>query len=223
MPPSDSLDTRAAARPEPVTLRGRFVALAPLDPATHGPALFAASHGPEAPGLWAYKPDGPFADEAAFTRHLEASAGQPDRFYFVILDAATAAPLGWAAYLAIRPVHRAIEVGDILFSPALQRRPGGTEAMYLMARHAFETLRYRRYEWKCDRLNAASCRAAIRLGFTAEGVFRRHMIVKGANRDTAWFAMTDEDWPRIRKAMEAWLAPANFDPSGRQKAPLSAV
>ncbi len=137
--------------------------------------------------------------------------------FFAILDRASGAAVGYAAYMRIEPVHRVIEVGSILYTPQLQRTPLATEAMYLMARHVFEDLGYRRYEWKCNALNAPSRRAALRFGFTFEGIFRQHMIVKGRNRDTAWFSMLDSEWPARKANFERWLDPSNFGPDGRQK------
>jgi RimJ/RimL family protein N-acetyltransferase len=158
---------------------------------------------------------GPLADQHAFSRWLAERQQLDDPFYYVIVDAAGRA-VGIATLMSIRPDMRVVEVGHIVLSPALQRTPLATEAQYLLARHAFETLRYRRYEWKCDALNAASRRAALRFGFAFEGVFRSHMIVKGRSRDTAWFAMIDADWPARKAAFERWLAPENFDAEGRQ-------
>ncbi len=143
-----------------------------------------------------------------------------DPFYFTILSNKTGLPLGLAAYLAIRPANRVIEVGSVLFSLALQRTAAATEAMYLMAQHAFEDLGYRRYEWKANALNKPSLRAAERLGFTFEGIFRQHMVVKGRSRDTAWFSITDAEWPARKAAMEEYLAPENFDEKGQQRQPL---
>ena len=142
--------------------------------------------------------------------------------FFAILDSVSGRAVGYASYMRIEAVHRVIEVGSILYTPRLQRTALATEAMYLMARHVFEDLGYRRYEWKCNALNQPSRRAALRLGFVFEGIFRQHMIIKGRNRDTAWYAMTDRDWPGIKAAFEAWLDPANFDSSGRQKQKLDA-
>ena len=131
--------------------------------------------------------------------------------------------MGYQTLMRIEPVHRVIEVGNILYTPAMQRTIGATEAQYLFARHVFDDLGYRRYEWKCNDLNAPSKRAALRYGFAFEGVFRQHMIVKGRNRDTAWFAMLDSDWPACRAAFERWLDPANFDAQGQQKTALGAL
>jgi RimJ/RimL family protein N-acetyltransferase len=138
-----------------------------------------------------------------------------------IVPTETGKATGWASYMRINPTHGVIEVGNILFSPALQRTRAATEAMYLMARHIFDDLGYRRYEWKCNAENAPSRRAALRFGFTFEGIFRQHMVVKGHNRDTAWFAMLDHEWPARKRAFEAWLQPENFDDSGRQRRSLA--
>jgi RimJ/RimL family protein N-acetyltransferase len=163
---------------------------------------------------------GPFADKPAFAAWLAEREKLADPFYYVVADK-TGRPLGLATLMSIRPDMRVIEVGNILLGPSLQRSPLATEAQFLLARYAFEMLGHRRYEWKCDALNAASRRAALRFGFAFEGTFRSHMIIKGRNRDTAWFAMTDADWPARKAAFERWLDPANFDAEGRQKARLS--
>ncbi|MFD1331310.1 GNAT family N-acetyltransferase [Methylopila musalis] len=215
--------THRAAEPVAVTLRGAEVTLGPLDPARDAAELFPLVSGPENARLFAYLVTGPFATEAELRADLEAAVGNPKLATFAIRDAATGRALGRACYMRAEPAHRTVEVGAILFAPALQRRRAGTEAMALMARHAFETLGYRRYEWKCDALNAPSRAAALRLGFRFEGVFARHMIVKGRSRDTAWFAMTGDDWPRISAAFDAWLAPDNFDSTGRQRQRLEDV
>ena len=150
-------------------------------------------------------------------------AAAEDPLALALVDKATGEAVGHATFMRIEPVHRVIEVGNILFTPALQRSVKATEAMYLMARHAFEELGYRRYEWKCDALNLASRRAAQRLGLSYEGVFRQAAVVKGRNRDTAWFAAIDKEWPTLRAAFETWLDPANFDAGGRQRVALSAL
>ena len=167
--------------------------------------------------------EGPFSDRGSFDARLVQKAASQDPLFFTIVDKASRRPVGLASYLRIDPVNRVIEVGHILFTPALQRTAGGTEAMYLMARHAFEDLGYRRYEWKCNALNDPSRRAALRLGFQFEGIFRQHMIVKGRNRDTAWFAMLDSEWPARKAAFDRWLEPSNFDAEGRQKRSLETV
>ena len=218
------VETAPACRPEPGTvLEGRHVRLVPIDPAAHADALFEAAHGPGHEALWLYLFPEPFADKAAFRAYLEKAAVSQDPFMFAILDRASGEPVGHATYMRIEPVHRVIEVGNILFTPKLQRSPAATEAMYLMARHAFEALGYRRYEWKCNAFNAPSRRAAERYGFTYEGLFRQHMIAKGRSRDTTWYAMLDTDWPARKRAFELWLDPSNFDAAGRQKLGLSVL
>ena len=220
LPIGPEVASHPARLPERTPIEGRDVVLVPIDVAVHGPRLYALSHGPEREAQWLYLWDGPYPSEAAFLENLAQKAVSTDPFFFSIVERATGDAIGVASYLRITPKDRVIEVGSILFTPRLQRTRGATEAMYLMARHAFETLGYRRYEWKCNALNAPSRRAAIRLGFQFEGLFRQHMIVKGRSRDTAWFAMIDRDWPAIRAAFEAWLDPANFDAEGRQLTPL---
>lgn len=224
LPIGEPVDQAPARRPDRSTvLEGTHVRLVPVDPAAHAEALYANAHGPERDALWLYLGTPPFAGPDAFRAHLERSAASDDPFMYAILDRATDEAVGHATYLRIEPGHRVIEVGNILYTPKLQRRTGATEAMYLMARHAFETLGYRRYEWKCNALNAPSRSAALRYGFTYEGTFRQHMIVKGRSRDTAWFAMTAADWPARKRAFAHWLAPANFDAAGRPKVSLAAL
>jgi RimJ/RimL family protein N-acetyltransferase len=214
------LDSHPAARPARVVLEGRDVDVVPLEPA-HGDALFESTAGRD--DLWTYMFDGPFPDRAAFDAALRRWADSNDPFFFAIVDRASGQALGRAALMRIEPAHRVIEVGGILYSPRLQRTRGATEAMYLLARYVFEELGYRRYEWKCNALNAASRASAVRLGFTFEGIFRQHMIVKGRSRDTAWYAMLDAEWPARKARFERWLSPENFDAAGRQRMPLSAL
>jgi len=166
---------------------------------------------------------GPFTDRKEFDACLRQLAASEDPMCFVIVERHSAKAVGWASYMRIEPAHRVIEVGNVMFSPALRRTAGATEAIYLMARNAFEALGYRRFEWKCNALNAASRRAALRFGFTFEGIFRQHMVVKGRSRDTAWFSMIDAEWPKRKEAFETWLQPSNFDDEGRQKTSLSAL
>jgi len=144
-----------------------------------------------------------------------------DAVFLAIVDAASHRAVCYASYMRIDPPNRVIEVGNVLFTPVLQGTTGATEAMYLMARHAFDDLGYRRYEWKCNALNEPSRRAALRFGFAFEGIFRQHMIIKGANRDTAWYSMLDGEWPDRKRAFEEWLSPSNFDTQGRQKRTLA--
>jgi RimJ/RimL family protein N-acetyltransferase len=218
-----AFDPSPAPRPGPVVLTGRVITLRPFDRASQADALYQATHGPEKEELWRYMGEGPFACPSDFDAAFDKKASSIDPVFFAIIDNVTGFPVGQASYLRIEPVHRCIEVGNIIFTPGLQRSSGATEAMYLLARHAFDDLGYRRYEWKCNALNEPSRRAALRLGFTFEGIFRQHMIVKGRNRDTAWFAMLDSEWPRRRANFEQWLAPSNFDPAGRQRLSLSSL
>jgi RimJ/RimL family protein N-acetyltransferase len=223
VPVGIAVDATPAPRPARVTLEGHHVSIVPFDLAAHGRDLHDGSCGAANEALWAYMGQGPFADFEAFSAHYAEAAKKDDPLLFTILDRASGRAVGHATYLRIAPQDRAVEVGNILYTPALQRTIGATEAMYLMMRHAFEDLGYRRYEWKCNDLNAPSRRAALRYGFTYEGTFRQHMIVKGRNRDTAWFALLDSEWPRVKAAFEAWLDPENFDAEGRQKASLGAL
>jgi RimJ/RimL family protein N-acetyltransferase len=218
-----SVDFRNARRPERVKLLGRAISLVPLDADAHADALFEAANGGDRDRVWTYLFDGPYADRGVFRANIAAKAKSEDPLFFAIVDNASGAAVGYQTFLRIEPQHGVIEVGNILYTPAMQRSIGATEAQYLFARHVFDELGYRRYEWKCNNLNAPSIRAALRFGFSFEGVFRQHMIVKGRNRDTAWFAMLDSEWPARRAAFEQWLAPGNFDASGRQKVALSAL
>lgn len=204
-------------RPERVTLAGRFVTLVPLA-MEHSEAMFPATADPES---WRYLFDGPYADRESFDTHWCRKVASEDPLFFSILETATGQPLGHASLMRIEPAHRVIEVGNILYSPALQRTRGATEAMYLLASYVFDQLGYRRYEWKCDSRNEPSRSAALRLGFEFEGIFRQHMIVKGGNRDTSWYSMLDVEWPSRKQAFERWLDPANFDSSGHQIARLA--
>ena len=204
--------------PAPVTLEGRFVRLEPLTPA-HAAGLHAANTGD--PLQWTWLPYGPFDSAADLTRWIETVAGKPDPMFLALVDPAQGHALGVASWLRIAPVAGSIEVGHINYSPRMQRSPAATEAMALMMGHAF-SLGYRRYEWKCDALNHRSRRAAQRLGFSYEGLFRQAAVVKGRNRDTAWFAVTDGDWNGgLKAAFDRWLAPENFDAGGRQRVSLS--
>jgi RimJ/RimL family protein N-acetyltransferase len=217
------IDTAAAKLPQRTGLEGRNVSIVSLDPVAHAGTLYEATRGEENAGLWLYLFEGPFATRAEFDSHLKQKAVSEDPLAFAILENSSGDAVGYASYMRIEPAHRVIEVGSILFTPRLQRTIGATEAMYLMARHVFEDLGYRRYEWKCNALNAPSRSAALRLGFTFEGIFRQHMIIKGRNRDTAWFSMLDSEWPKRKAAFERWLDPSNFDVKGRQKVSLSAL
>jgi RimJ/RimL family protein N-acetyltransferase len=216
-PIGPAVDATPARRPDAVSLRGRFGSVERLDAGRHGEPLWEALAGHDR--VWTYMAYGPFAERSAFLGWLHARQALADPFYCAVVDPMRG-PVGLATLMAIRPEMRVVEVGHIVLAPAVQRMPLATEAQYLLARHAFETLGYRRYEWKCDALNAASRRAALRFGFTFEGIFRNHMIVKGRSRDTAWFAMIDGDWRARKAAFERWLAPDNFDADGRQRTSL---
>jgi RimJ/RimL family protein N-acetyltransferase len=217
------VDNKPARRPERTVLTGRIVNVCALDPVMHGDALFRGVQGPENDGLWTYLAAGPFHRREDFDRFLLPFAQSDDPLPFAIVDQKSGEAIGIATYLRIEPKHRVIEVGHLVFTPALQKTAGATEAMYLMARYVFEDLGYRRYEWKCNALHSGSRQAALRLGFQFEGVFRQHQIVKGRNRDTAWFSMLDSEWPRQKRALEAWLDPDNFDGQGKQKLSLAAI
>ena len=212
-------------RPRPARRQheGRFVRLEPLDPARHGDELFAAGAGAAADDLWRYLADGPYRDRAAFEPWLTRAVATDDPLFFAIRDTASGRIEGRFAFLRIDNANGVIETGHILYSPRLARTAAATEAIYLQARHVFDELGYRRFEWKCNNANERSKRAALRFGFRFEGVFRQHMVVKGGNRDTAWFAMLDREWPAQRAAFERWLAPDNFDEAGRQKTSLAAL
>ncbi len=198
-------------------LRGARVTLRALEPGGDAPAVHAATADP---AVWTYLWNGPFETAGALERALADAAAEEGRVAFAIVR--DGAALGTASYLRIVPEHRVIEIGYIVLGEGLRRTAAGTEAIYLLARHAFDELGYRRLEWKCDALNAPSRRAAERYGFRFEGVFRQHMIVKGRNRDTAWFAIVEDEWPELRERFEAWLDPSNFDERGIQRAPLAA-
>ncbi len=199
-------------------LEGRLARLEPLDAPAHADALFAAYAAD--PQVWDYLPYGPFPDAEAFREWVAASAEGHDPLFLCVTERATGRPLGVASWLRITPAHGTIEIGHINFSAAMQRRALGTEALALMIARAFD-LGYRRVEWKCNALNAPSRALALRLGLSFEGVFRNHMVVKGRNRDSAWYAATDEDWAALDPVLAAWLAPDNFDAEGRQRRRLS--
>src|SRR6201997_3643153 len=213
------VDATPAQRPSPVTLAGRYGRIERLAQ-HHDAALWNAVKGHD--HIWTYMSYGPLADFATFSGWLADRVKLDDPYSYAIIDRSSQA-VGIATLMEIRPPMRVIEVGNILYSPSLQRAPLGTEAQYLLARYAFETLGYRRYEWKCNALNAASRRAALRYGFVYEGTFRQHMIAKGRNRDDAWFSMLDSEWPVRKRNFEHWLNPENFDAQGVQKVSLAAL
>ncbi len=203
-------------------LHGYFCRIEPLDAAKHAQSLFDAylldPHG----SSWTYLPYGPFETFADFHAWLKQQSRTRDPLFFAIVDPTSGEAIGLASYLRIKPSCGSIEVGHLHFSPRLQRTPAATEAMFLMMRHAFE-LGYRRYEWKCNALNEPSRLAALRLGLSFEGIFRQATVSKGRNRDTAWYAAIDKEWPALRAAFEQWLSPSNFDADGRQRISLSSL
>jgi RimJ/RimL family protein N-acetyltransferase len=220
--PVEPLPSGRAPSHEP--MEGASVRLEPVDAAKHAASLYRLSHArPGDAVLWTYLAYGPFADQGAFEGWLAERAGSEDPLFFALVEEGSGRASGMASYLNIVPAHGCIEIGHIWFAPPLQKTRAATEAIFVMMRHAFDDLGYRRLEWKCDALNEASRRAARRFGFTYEGTFRQHMVVKGRNRDTAWFAMLDREWPAVRAAFERWLAPENFDADGRQRTSLGAL
>lgn len=211
---------QGAPRPERVALDGRYALLEPLNVARHGADLLASAQAPGAADRFRYLFEEAPADAAAFQGWIDKAAAGADPFFYAVVDKRTGRAEGRQSLMRIDPVHGVIEIGNILWGPAIARSRIATEALFLFARHAFD-LGYRRFEWKCNNLNEPSKRAAERFGFTFEGIFRQHMVVKGRNRDTAWFAMTNQDWPRIKAGYEAWLAPDNFDAAGQQRSKLT--
>ena len=207
--------------PARTSLHGRWCRLEPLSAERHADALFDANAADRAGAMWTHMAYGPFPDREHYCAWAADAAAGDDPLFYAVIPAALGTPAGVAAFMRITPGHGVLEIGNIAFAPVLQGTAVATEALSLMIRHAFDVLGYRRVEWKGDALNTASRRAALRLGFTFEGIFRQHMIVKGRNRDTAWYAMTDADWPSLRDAHARWLDPANFDADGRQRTRLS--
>ncbi|HUH84021.1 MAG TPA: GNAT family protein [Stellaceae bacterium] len=204
------------ARPPRSAMAGRFCRLEPLDPERHAAALHEGNRQGDGRNF-TYLAAGPFATLADYRCWIEKTCLGQDPLFHAIIDLASGRPVGVAAYLRIEPAVGVIEVGHINYSPRLQHHPAATEAMFLMMRRVFDELGYRRYEWKCDSLNAPSRAAAERLGFRYEGLFRQAAVYKGRNRDTAWFSILDSEWPALRGAFERWLAPENFDDGGRQR------
>jgi RimJ/RimL family protein N-acetyltransferase len=214
----------AVEPPARAQLHGSHVLLRPVEAATDAVPLYEVSHLPHGdPAIWTYLPDGPYDDVEHLRRMLEWAETSDDPLYFTLVRLADERALGIASYQRITPEFGVIEIGHIWFGVPLQRTTAATEAIFLLARHAFDDLGYRRLEWKCNALNAPSRRAAERFGFRFEGVFRKHQVVKGRNRDTAWFSITDDEWPAIRSAFEAWLAPGNFDRDGVQQRTLGSL
>ena len=222
LPGKALLDWIARPLPPRKILEGRYTRLEPLDPVKHGDDLVAAFRTTD-PKSWTYLFHGPFVDDAGVRQWLADSAVAAGNVCYAIVDLASGRALGIASYIRMDPANGVIEVGSIHYSDKLKQTRALTEAMYLMMRHVFEDLGYRRYEWKCNSLNAPSRRTALRLVFRFEGIFRNHMVVKGHSRDTAWFAITDYEWPALKAAYEKWLALENFDSAGKQRASLSSL
>jgi RimJ/RimL family protein N-acetyltransferase len=216
-------DWLGASVPDRTSLLGSRCRLDALDAERHAEALHIAYSQNRDGGNWTYLPYGPFSSPKEYREWVEGVQDADDPYFFAIVDSASETPVGVASYLRVVRLMGSIEVGHLSFSPALQRTPVSTEAMFLMMKRVFDDWGYRRYEWKCDSLNGPSVTAAKRLGFRYEGVFRNHVVMKGRNRDTAWFSMTDEEWPAIRVAMESWLDPRNFDEAGRQRKRLGSL
>lgn len=208
-------------RPQRTALTGRYCRLEPLDPARHGDDLFAASMADGAEERFRYLFDAP-QDRSGFNGWIANAAATDDPLFFAAIDQATGRVEGRQSLMRVVPEHGVLEIGHILWGPGMARTRVATEALFLFARYVFDELGYRRFEWKCDANNGPSRRAAERFGFGFEGIFRQHMVIKGRNRDTAWFAMIDEEWPATRAAFESWLAPENFDHEGRQLRRLEA-
>ena len=210
-------DWKGAPAPTATLLEGRFIRLEKLDPARHGDDLFNALQGPGAdPTLWDYLPYGPFPERAAFDAWLNNHASHSDPYFFSVIDKASGDVQGILSLMSIVPEQGRIEIGHVTFGAPMQRSPKSTEAVYLLAKHSFE-LGNRRLEWKCNNANARSKYAAERLGFSFEGVFRQHMVVKGQNRDTAWYSILDGEWPKVGAGFEAWLGEANQTADGQAK------
>ncbi|RDK39852.1 acyl-CoA N-acyltransferase [Aspergillus phoenicis ATCC 13157] len=224
------VDLTPAQWPSATTLHGRFIQLEKLEP-KHANDLFDLIGGDDSTRawLWDYMPDGPYSQREAFEEVIASRSVSPDPFFFAVIDKRASSPscgkaIGYISLLRITPAQWTLEIGHVMFSSVLQRTPAATEAIYLLARYAFEQLHYRRVEWKCNSLNAPSMKAAQRLGFVYEGTFRQHMVVKGRNRDTAWFAMVRDDWEEgAKEALEQWLEEGNFDQDGHQKKGLQNV
>ncbi|MEQ9518704.1 MAG: GNAT family protein [Parvibaculum sp.] len=225
---SDLAEWIACSLPDAACLEGRFVTAMRYEAARDGEALYQAIGRAEEAHLWDHIPVGPFEDATALMRFLNFANDKLGWITYIFRgpagpDGPDGGVLGMSSYMRLRPEHGSAEVGSVIFSPRLQRTPAATEAMYLMARHLFDDLGYRRYEWKCNAKNEASARAATRFGFTFEGTFRQDMVMKGKNRDTHWFSMLDREWPRAEAAFDAWLAPDNFDETGGQKSTLAEI
>ena len=212
---------RPAQFPTRTAIEGRYCRVEPIDHKRHAAELFRAYSSDKEERLRTYMSYGPFDSEEELSSWLEANSDLGDQVYYALVDKGTGEALGLASYLRIKPEHGVIEIGGITFSPHLQNTTAGTEALFLMMKQAFNELGYRRCEWKCDALNAASCRAAERLGYKYDGLFRQAVVYRGRNRDTAWYSIIDKDWPSTERAYSKWLDPENFDAKGVQKQKLA--
>ena len=221
--PTDLSTWTPRERPTRKVMEGRYVRLEPLDAARHGDGLYEATATPDGEERFRWLYDEVPGSRADFQSWLDKAAATEDPLHFAVIDRASDRISGRQTFMRMDPANGVVEIGNILWNPPVARSPAATEAQFLFARHVFDDLGYRRYEWKCNNSNAPSKRAAERFGFQFEGVFRKHLIVKGRNRDTAWFAMVDDDWPLVRQAFEEWLDPANFDSEGRQKRRLEEI
>ena len=213
----------ACPRPPRTAMEGRFCTVEPIDPARHAADLHAAYLLDEEGRNWTYLPYGPFPRFTEYRDFVEQAALRDDPLVHAIIERRSGRAVGVASLMRIDPAPGVIEVGGINYAPPLQRTPAATEAMYLMMRRVFDELGYRRYEWKCDALNAPSRAAAVRLGFRYEGMFRQATVYKGRNRDTCWFSILDSEWPALKLAFERWLDPGNFDVEGGQRQSLSSL
>lgn len=207
----------ARERPSAPVIEGRYARLERLDAGRHAEELFLASDTAEAEQKFRWLPEAPPADRESFRAWVAKVAASEDPLFYAVIDKASGKVAGRQTLMRIDAANGVIEIGNIYWGPLMAQRPTATEALYLFARHVFDDLGYRRFEWKCNDENLPSKKAAARFGFTAEGVFRQHLVVKGLNRDTAWFSIIDKEWPALREAYEGWLAPENFDTEGRQK------
>lgn len=214
---TDLANWQPRPRPERKVLEGRYVRLEPLDPAKHGDGLFAASSVPDAGDRFRWLPEYPPETREGFQPWLDKAKASEDPLYFTVIDKASGEIAGRQTLMRIDPANGVIEIGNIYWGPLISRKPAATEAQFLFMQYAFDELGYRRYEWKCNNANLPSKRAAERFGFKFEGIFRQHLVVKGKNRDTAWYSVIDGEWPALKRAYENWLDPANFDAEGSQK------
>ncbi len=221
--PQDLSDWTPRPRPRRAPMEGRYVRLEPLDAKLHGDGLFEASSVADAKERFRWLFEYPPETRSAFSSWLEKAEASSDPLFFTVIDKASGRIAGRQTLMRIDEANGVAEIGNIYWGPLVSRRPAATEALYLFARHVFDDLGYRRFEWKCNDRNEPSKRAAERFGFVAEGVFRQHLVVKGENRDTAWYSIIDSEWPVVKASMEAWLDPANFDDEGRQVRQLEEI